>query len=416
MISIPSDVNDILKSLKDNKHSAYVVGGCVRDFLLGKNPKDWDIATSATPEEVESIFDRVIDHGREYGGVKVLYNNEIYDITTYRSESEYLDFRRPNIVEYSTQIIDDLKRRDYSINAIAFSEEDGFIDPYNGQADIAKKIIRCVGNADERFIEDPLRILRGIRLASDLKFEIENDTKKSMAKNSQLVKKVSKERIRNEFNRILVSKKPIVGLSVLDEVGVMPFVLSAQLSHKKIDFNHKKLLHMRDIEYVLDDRLIYFFIYLMEESDYDAREIKDMLVDLKYSNKTIGKVVLALELYPLVIQENSLKEFKQIISCSGLIEIKQLLRLARELNRDNDSAKENVEEEEKMLSMIMGKHHPIFMKDLNIKGNDLIEVGIPQDAQLGNLMKDLLVFIHLNPEENNKEKLLQVAQELVHRR
>ena len=204
-IKLPQEVKNLLENLNSNNFEAFVVGGCVRDSLLGITPHDWDICTSATPQEIKECFAgfTIFDFGMKHGTISVLIGENIYEITTYRIDGEYLNNRHPENVTFAKDIINDLSRRDFTVNAIAYNEDRGVVDPFNGKADLDKKIIRCVGDADKRFKEDALRIIRALRFASVYDFKIEESTSASIINNANLLKNIAVERITVEFNKLL---------------------------------------------------------------------------------------------------------------------------------------------------------------------------------------------------------------------
>ena len=203
--SLPKDVSEILEKLENSGYRADIVGGPVRDLLRGVEPHDFDITTSALPEETKAVFagERIIETGIKHGTVSLIKNGEQYEITTYRIDGEYEDSRHPTSVSFTERIEEDLARRDFTVNAIAYSEKRGITDPFGGSADIEKKIIRAVGNAEKRFDEDALRIIRGIRFAATLGFSIEEETKAAMLKKSPLLRNISKERIFTEWKKLI---------------------------------------------------------------------------------------------------------------------------------------------------------------------------------------------------------------------
>ena len=204
-IQLPEKVQTIIQKLMEHGYEAYAVGGCVRDSLLGRVPEDWDITTSATPEEVKSVFRRTVDTGIEHGTVTVMLEKEGFEVTTYRIDGEYEDNRHPKEVLFTRNLLEDLKRRDFTINAMAYNEEIGLVDAFGGVQDLEERRIRCVGNAGERFDEDALRILRAIRFSAQLNFSIEEQTLKAAGERAENLRYISAERIRTELNKLLVS-------------------------------------------------------------------------------------------------------------------------------------------------------------------------------------------------------------------
>ena len=228
---IPKEVQNVADTLEENGFEAYLVGGCVRDLLLNKTPKDWDITTDATPEEIEGLFEETFCNN-DYGTVGVVFEEttnesvKVVEVTPYRLESTYSDARRPDKVEFGTTLEEDLKRRDFTVNAVAYRlKNERLVDLFNGEDDLKKKRLRAVGDADERFNEDALRMMRAVRLATELNFAIESETMTSIAKNAGNLGKISAERIRDEFLRIVNSEQPMQGIVFLEKLGLLDYVL-----------------------------------------------------------------------------------------------------------------------------------------------------------------------------------------------
>ena len=207
-ILIPKKVCAIIEVLEENGHEAYIVGGCVRDAILGKEPDDWDITTSALPETVIGLFPRIVETGLKHGTVTVFMEKEGFEVTTYRIDGEYLDNRHPKEVSFTSKLKEDLRRRDFTINAMAYNDRKGLIDIFGGISDLKQGLIRCVGNPEERFTEDALRILRAVRFAAGLGFEIEESTKKAMKSLAGNLSTISYERIQVELVKLLISDNP----------------------------------------------------------------------------------------------------------------------------------------------------------------------------------------------------------------
>ena len=218
-LTIPSDAEEILRVLNENGHEAYVVGGCVRDSILGRCPNDWDITTSASPYQVKELFPRTIDTGLQHGTVTVMMDKEGYEVTTYRVDGEYEDGRHPKQVTFTSSLEEDLKRRDFTINAMAYHPKEGIVDLFHGMDDMQNKVIRCVGDPLERFHEDALRIMRAVRFSAQLGFEIEEETKAGISRLTQNLRNVSAERIQAELVKLLVSPHPDY-LRVAYETGI----------------------------------------------------------------------------------------------------------------------------------------------------------------------------------------------------
>lgn len=223
-IQLPERVDRIITTLQEHGYEAYAVGGCVRDSVLGREPEDWDITTSAMPEETKALFRKTFDTGIEHGTVTVLMGDEGFEVTTYRIDGKYEDARHPKEVSFTRNLKEDLRRRDFTINAMAYNEKDGLVDIFGGVADLEAEVLRCVGDAEERFGEDALRILRGIRFAAQLGFRLEEDTRRGMRKLAPELVKISAERIQAELVKMLVSDMPEM-LKEAYELGITGIVL-----------------------------------------------------------------------------------------------------------------------------------------------------------------------------------------------
>ena len=224
-MKIPSGVNTIIKTLYENGFEGFLVGGCVRDSILNRNPNDYDVTTNALPDDIIRIFEKTIPTGIKHGTVTVLLNKEPFEVTTYRIDGEYLNNRSPEEVTFVTNIKEDLARRDFTINAMAYNDEKGLVDFFNGRDDLKNKIIRCVGDADKRFNEDALRMLRAIRFCTQLDFEIEEKTLAAITNNSHLIKNISVERVADELNKCLLCNKPSKAFLLLEKTGLLKYIL-----------------------------------------------------------------------------------------------------------------------------------------------------------------------------------------------
>ena len=318
------EVTDLSKKLRDAGHESYLVGGCVRDLIIGLEPKDWDITTNATPEQIQAIFPDSF-YENEYGTVGVKTGSEdarlaIIEVTPYRTESGYSDKRRPDKVEFGTSLEEDLARRDFTINAIALDESKGhLVDPYDGQKDIKDKLVRAVGKAQERFCEDALRMLRAVRLVAELGFGIDGDTAAAISENSKHLSHVSRERVRDELVRILSSSRPMDALVLARQLGILEYIVPDLIrgigieqnqahSYDVFEHNLRTMQHAADKDWGFDIRLagLYHDIgkpdarrWSDEKKDWTfhghevvgSRITKKALEDLHFSRGTIDKVV-----------------------------------------------------------------------------------------------------------------------------
>lgn len=407
--NLPKNVLYILNTLKQNGYEGFIVGGSVRDYLLGVEPSDFDITTNAKPEEVKKIFKRTFDTGIEHGTVTVLlYENDkkcTYEITTYRLDGEYEDNRHPKNVEFVDNIIKDLSRRDFTINAIAYNDDVGIMDPYSGVNDISKKIIRAVGDPTKRFSEDALRMLRAIRFAAKLNFTIDFQTENSCKMLSSNIKYVSKERIQQEITKILVSPNP-------DFITkVFKFGLSKYISENLDGIVVKDLLVTKK-EYLAYASFLY----------YNEKIAKTLMKELKLDNKTISNTLLLLKAKKYV---NDLKYSSNRIDinlkhtkCSPFqLVIKKIInelgyQLTKDfiilINRKEDmdvSLFENYVEEYEKFNV------PIFIKDIKINGEDLKNIGF-KNEEIGLALNSLQKIIHERPLLNEYEILYKLSQKV----
>lgn len=439
-LTIPSEANEILGILTEKGYEAYVVGGCVRDSILGRNPHDWDICTSAKPDEVIEIFKnyRVIETGLQHGTVTVMLNHTPFEITTYRIDGVYSDNRRPDNVEFTTDIKEDLSRRDFTINAMAYSPKVGLIDPFNGMYDIEMRLIRCVNNASDRFQEDSLRILRAMRFSIQLDFMIVKSTYDAMLNYKSLTKNVSAERINSELVKMLSVNKPIIKhfqscrdiiaefipefTSCFDfqqnnpyhEFDVYNHILRAVDSYDGIDLIIKLSLLFHDIGkpdcYSEDENGGHFIGHGIVSSD----KVNVILRRLKFDNETI-KSVTELVLYHDSSIEPKNKIIKRWLNKIGEQQFRRLIEIRTadilgQTNRNNDDRLEKQKQIYELLDVIVVEEQCFTIKELEVNGNELLEIGYKQGIQLGSALQGLLDCVIANEVDNNKEELLQLAR------
>ncbi len=375
MIKIPNDAIEIIEKLEAHGFEAYVVGGCVRDTIMGRSPNDWDIATSATPYQVKRVFKRTYDTGIEHGTVTVIVDVEHFEITTYRTENTYTDHRRPSGVNFVDDIKTDLSRRDFTINAIAYHPKRGFIDPYNGIEDIKSKCIRCVGDANERFSEDALRILRAIRFSAQLNFVIDEPTTQAVIKIGHLLKFISKERIRDEFTKTLLSNKPNT-INNIQCLGLMKYI-SSELDSPDImiDFISPKAKNLR-----------YSELFLKHGISFNIAQ--KILRDLRWDNQTIKQVGLIIKYYEYPIDDKI--EVKRLLRQMGIEVFEEMLQLRGVQNKFPEAYNEC-----------------FTIADLAISGEDIIANGIPKGKVVGEKLEMSLEHVLKFPEDNKKELLLK---------
>ena len=442
-INIPKDVNYIINNFYKNSYEAYMVGGCVRDSLLGVEPKDYDITTSAKPEETISLFEKTIPTGLKHGTITVIINSTPYEVTTFRTEGTYLDNRRPSSVDFVTDIKEDLSRRDFTINALAYNENTGLIDYFNGVDDIKNKIIRCVGDPDKRFKEDALRMLRAIRFSCQLTFDIEEGTLKAIKDNYKLIENISFERIRDEICKILISPNPSRGLELLKDTNLLELILPeinslVDFSPKCTNHNRNVFTHtLRVIDNTENDLLLRLsalfhdvgklntltpfnnglFYGFPGHSIEGAIMSKRILSKLKFDNNTI-KIVSKLIEHHLVLNVDTMLtkyEVKKLLNDVGKNNISLLFKLQRADINSLDNPKiflDKVNYTEKLTNEILENNEPLTIKDLDISGEDLISnLGLKPGKIIGDTLNYILDKVLEDPNLNSKEILLNLAKD-----
>ena len=390
-IKIPKEVENALNILHAKGFEAYVVGGCVRDSLMGKIPSDWDVATSAKPDQILLCFNdcRTIDTGLKHGTVTVVINKMQIEITTYRIDGEYSDNRRPDDVLFTDNIELDLKRRDFTINALAYNKN-GIIDLFGGIDDIKNKIVKCVGHADERFNEDGLRILRALRFASVLNFDIEENTSDSIYRNKALLNNISMERINIEFNKLIMGsnyKKILIEYREVIEVFLPEIRV---LTKDELD-------HRLNAMKALNSLILRLTVFLYEINTTDK-----ILMNLKYDNKTIKAVKILAEnikgrIYPDPVNVKKWLHKINYVNLSYLIKIKKALF---------DSEFNELVKTEKIMNKIIRAKQCYSLETLAINGQDLIDAGIPKGKNIGIILDKLLNEVIEGKLENKKDSLL----------
>ena len=439
VIEIPSQVNRAIEILNGAGFSAHVVGGAVRNILMGIPVNDWDITTSALPEETLELFKdfKTIETGLKHGTVTVIINSTPLEITTYRIEHGYSDNRHPDKVDFTDRVDDDLARRDFTVNAIAYSPSLGFADPFDGQADIKNEIIRCVGDADKRFGEDALRILRALRFSSVLGFEIHPDTADSIRRNYKLLKNISAERIFVEVSKLLCGKDAGRILREYDEV--IFFILPELAPMKNCVQNHERHIFdvwghtikaVESIEPIPELRFAMLFhdsgkphVKTTDENGIDhfyshgktSKKIAhDCLVKLKTSNKFREHVCNLVEYHDFLPHKISKKTYLKYIGKLGIEVINELFEVRKaDVSAQNPifiaECLEQNEEGKKMLGIIESENACFKISDLAINGSDLINHGVPSSPEIGRILSVLLDEVMDEKLMNNKNALLSRA-------
>ena len=391
-IKMPYEAEWIIKKIRERGFEAFAVGGCVRDTLLGRIPGDWDITTSARPEEVKEIFGKTVDTGLQHGTVTIIKNHRGYEVTTYRIDGEYLDGRHPDSVEFTSSLTEDLKRRDFTINAMAYSHETGIVDEFGGMEDLEKKIIRCVGRAHDRFTEDALRILRAIRFAAQLNFDIEEETYRAIADIAPNLKKVSKERIQVELTKLLLSDHP-EKLLMVEETGIIPFV-TEDFSEAFRSWDKEKALGESKLPAEKAMRWAGFLRFL------PPAKVQKILKGLKLDNETVGNSRAMVEGYHAFLAPDK-TEIRRAMSMMTPYQLDGSLRL-KELDGDKSIPKIRCLWEE-----IKEAGDCVSLKTLAVGGNDLIAAGVMPGKAVGETLKMLLELVLSDPSLNQRELLLK---------
>lgn len=439
-IRLSETVQAVLDRLESCGYEAYIVGGCVRDRLLGRTPNDWDVTTSARPDQILAAFSdcRVIETGIKHGTVTVIIGGEQIEVTTYRCDGEYLDNRHPVSVTFSRNIRDDLSRRDFTVNAMAYHPTHGLVDLFDGRRDLSDRVIRCVGQAEQRFEEDGLRILRAIRFASVLDFSIHEDTARAIHSHRSLLSGIAAERIREELCKLITGAGAVRILrEYIDVISVfLPELALCQ------GFDQNTKYHCYDVlEHTLhaleecktDDlltRLSILFHDIGKPHCYTEDEngghfkghapigvelTEQILRRLRFDNDTVARMKLLVELHDLPIppQKKTVKRLMQKLSDEDifrLLELKRCDRLAhaaffRELPPELD-------EIPRLISEIRTEEACLTLGDLAVKGTDLMAIGIPAGKDMGKLLSGLLDAVIEEQIPNEREALLTHAKQM----
>jgi len=428
----------VLNKLKENGFESYIVGGAIRDLILNKPPKDFDITTQALPEQVIELFDNTILTGLQHGTVTVMINHIPIETTTFRSDGNYSDSRRPDSVEFGVSVKDDVMRRDFTINGLLYDGEN-IIDLVHGLDDLKQGIIKAIGNGFQRFQEDPLRTMRSIRFSSQLGFKIDHLTFVNIKCCNVLIQKISQERIRDELVKILLSDKPSEGIRLLSESGLLQHILpELQLCvgfdqhnkhHSKNVFNHI-LKVLENTPTVLNLRLAALFhdiskpeTFTMDDNGQGhfylhhkvgADKTREIMKRLKFDNETINNVCILvyehMSRYPK-LREGSVKKLLKRLGEHSVDDLINL-QIADIIGSKPPYDFENVVLLKNELKRIIETKEPIAVNQLAINGHDLIELGIKPGKRMGEILNELLQLVMDKPEMNTKDQLLDFIKKL----
>lgn len=437
-IQLPEKVNTIIQTLQEHGYEAYAVGGCVRDSLLGREPGDWDITTSASPDETKKLFARTVDTGIEHGTVTVLLGKEGFEVTTYRIDGKYEDSRHPTEVIFTRNLREDLLRRDFTINAMAYNDTEGIVDIFGGMDDLKRKIIRCVGNARERFGEDALRIMRGVRFAAQLGFSLEKETKEAMTELAPTLEKISAERIQTELVKLLVSDSPEL-IREAYHLGITAVILpefdemmrtGQETKYHRYDVGEHTVQAVCNVppDKVLRLTMLLHDVAKPEMKTVDAdgtahfkghdirgeQKAKEILQRLKFDNDTIHKVTKLVRWhdYRMPAEKKNVRKAMSKISAELFpmyLLVKRADILAHSMYR-REKELENLSGLQKCYEEIVADHECVSLKQLAVTGTDLIGIGMKPGKQIGEVLNELLRIVLEYPEFNNKEHLLRFVQ------
>ncbi len=440
-MKLPAEVEEIISILEKNGHEAYAVGGCVRDCMLGKEPHDWDITTSALPLEVKSLFKRTFDTGIAHGTVTVLLNGQGYEVTTYRIDGEYMDGRHPSQVTFTASLEEDLKRRDFTINAMAYNYSQGLVDLYGGKEDLKAGIIRAVGQPRERFTEDALRMLRALRFSAQLGFEIEEDTLRAIRELAHTLKRVSAERIQVELVKLLTSDHPD-RMRLACETGLTAVFMPEFDTMMTCGQNNKHHMYsvgehtLHSIEAVKADRVLRLAMLLHDVGKPKSKTTDEMGQDhfkghpelgadmartilrrLKFDNYTVDAVVNLVRHHderPAITPRNIRRLMIRVgdENMENLLEVKRADCLAQSLYHREEKL-QYIDQMKAEVDRIRANADCLKIKDLKISGRDLIAMGLPQGSRIGEILGLLFEEVVESPELNQREYLLEKSKQLI---
>ena len=399
-MTIPKTAIDIINKLEAASYEVYFVGGCVRDMLMGITPKDFDITTNATPEQIKGVFRRTVDTGIKHGTVTILVGDEAYEVTTYRLDGEYLNFRHPEQVIYTNELKEDLKRRDFTVNAIAYHPERGYIDFFGGRDDIEDKIIRGVGDASERFTEDALRMLRAVRFACQLGFDIEGSTFSALKDKSELIAHVSMERIRDEVIKAFTSEY-VDKAKYFKECDILDHALPFMKDYLSVNLDGflKRLWNLpKDVRTATN-------VLSLLLKDMSGEEVTKNLKSLKMDNATARNVLfisqsISGEIEPLGYH------VKKMMAQIGVDNYFVLLECRAACGEDIGLLKEIGEQ-------VIEQDEPIFIKDLCINGNMIMGTFGVQGVRVGEILGMLHDEVLREPWKNSEAELLSIVKRIV---
>lgn len=435
-IVIPEKALKIIQILNKAGYEAYVVGGCVRDSLLKRAPKDWDITTSAKPDEVKELFRRTVDTGLQHGTITVLMGDTGYEVTTYRLDGDYEDARHPKTVEFTASLSEDLKRRDFTINAMAYSPDTGLVDLFGGLEDLENKLIRCVGAADDRFDEDALRIMRAVRFAAQLGFAIEEKTAAAIGAHTEKLRMISAERIRDELLKLLTSPNPHY-IKYACDFGITKVVMPEYDHIRGVEQNTryhiydveehtlKALCSIESTEVLRTAMLFHDFgkpdVKTRTEAGTDSFKghqiVSEQIAEkifrrLKFDNYTKERVLRLIRWHDIRYMPSEVNVRTTLYTVGeDLFEDLLKVQYADLLGKNPEVIKEQTplfEEIYEIYRKVTAEHQCFSLKNLAITGSDLIEAGLKPGPKFGEILDRLLRAVIEDQTLNTKEKLLKM--------
>lgn len=444
IIKLPEKVKFIINTIMEAGYEAYAVGGCIRDSVLGRKPSDWDITTSASPCQIKELFSRTLDTGIKHGTVTVMLDREGFEVTTYRIDGEYEDGRHPREVIFTSSLTEDLRRRDFTINAMAYNEQAGLVDMFGGMEDIHRRLIRCVGSPLERFNEDALRIMRAVRFAAQLSYEIEEETAGAIRKLAVNLKKISAERIQSELVKLLVSPHPEY-LKTAYETGIteviLPeFDLCMKTEQKNPHHCYSVGIHILEaMKAVREDKALRlallfhdmgkpFCLTVDEEGIYHfhghpgiSEEIAEKILRrLKFDNDTTDMVKKLVRYHDRYIEP-----VPRNVRCAMMKMGEDVFPLFLEIRRADilaqstflrEQKEQNLKDLREVYEIILKEKQCVSLKTLAVNGRDLIrDAGMEPGKELGNMLNGLLERVIEDPSLNNRDYLLKTAKEQLKR-
>lgn len=440
-IQLPDKVRQIIETLQENGYEAYAVGGCVRDSLLGREPEDWDITTSALPEQTKALFSRTFDTGIAHGTITVLLDKEGFEVTTYRIDGKYEDCRHPKEVTFTRCLSEDLLRRDFTINAMAYNDKAGIVDLFGGIEDLQNGVIRCVGDAKARFGEDALRMMRAVRFSAQLGFEIEEQTRSAARQLAPNLKNISAERIQTELVKLLVAPYP-ERIRMAYELGITKVILpefdalmetEQETPHHMYNVGEHTIhaLGACKADKILRLTMLFHDMGKPEKKFFDENgrahfkghanvsEVmtKEIMHRLKFDNDTFRKVT-RLVLYHDYRMPANFRSVRRAVNTIGeelfpyYMQVRRADTMAQSTYKREEKM-QNLEEIEAIYNQILQEKQCVSLKTLAVKGGDLIKTGVQPGPQVGEVLNQLLELVLEDPAWNQKELLIEKVKTLI---